>query len=608
MKFNVPCRSRKGFVAVFWAAVVVVVVPKCLGDSPVWTCVSTKTSSKTSSSFCKDVLVPQPGVCTDDGTFDDNQRTEHYYEKQRGQCKTAKSRKETCPNSPSHCRDDVFNKSTFCGGHNQRCVPGPNDSCLPFCYADCYPCNSKSDCDMLVSFGVAAPPSAPCFSLEGRSIPPHVVQKWKSAEGDAPPRLNDVLESIDAAAAAALHTQYPSGQAKCDYHVLHSDFFDYEQIWHSGQLLGGLLAYGEFRQSALHISAAKNAGEWWASQSIKVGPTAGIVASVDTREGGHGCITDACGPTEDLTDVSDGSTPLFQLTNYTNNNHYADAASRSALWQLENMPVQGVPGLYFNVVNMTTGKPLKNSSSETLDDVSRSNIEGSLFRDACLHLNATGDTTNSARLCKAFLEQADYSIKRQHPVTGLWMMWTPNDPSTNRFHPRFNVWYALSLLEAADLVGTDVERKENFVHGALLTARTMAKAQQKSGTIYYWNIIDDKTGSSVPVPNAACGSSVALSMKLWLRLYYDFGYKAEFSVPIVRAASWLLANQYDKHHADPNLAGAYFELGFRKLAKWDSHHELDVVQRDLATNIGIQALVDLLERCNVRFDGDICPV
>ena len=169
-----------------------------------WTCVSTKTSSKTSSSFCKDVLVPQPGVCTDDGTFDDNQRTEHYYEKQRGQCKTAKSRKETCPNSPSHCRDDVFNKSTFCGGHNQRCVPGPNDSCLPFCYADCYPCNSKSDCDMLVSFGVAAPPSAPCFSLEGRSIPPHVVQKWKSAEGDAPPRLNDVLESIDAAAAAAL--------------------------------------------------------------------------------------------------------------------------------------------------------------------------------------------------------------------------------------------------------------------------------------------------------------------------------------------------------------------------------------------------------------------
>ena len=613
MKLNAPSINKMGSVAMLRLAVVVVVAafldPKCLGDTPVWTCVSTNTSSKRSSSFCKDVEVPQPGVCTDDGVFHDNQRTEHSYKKQRDQCKTAKGRNETCPHSPSHCRGDVFNKSTFCGGHSQRCVAGDHRfSCLPFCYADCYPCNSKSDCDMLVSFGVAAPPSAPCFSLGGRSIPPHVVQKWTSAGGETPPRLNDVIESIDVAAAAALRTQYPSGQAKCDYHVLHSEFFDYEQIWHTGQLVGALLAYGEFRQSDKHISAAKTAGIWWASQSIKVGPTAGIIASVDTREGGHGCITDACGPTEDLTDVSDGSTPLFQLTNYTNNSYYADAASRSALWQLENMPVQGIPGLYFNVVNMTTGKPLKNSSSGTLDEVSRSNIEGSLFRDACLHLNATEDTKNSARLCKAFLEQADYTIQRQHPVTGLWMMWTPNDPSTNRFHPRFNVWYALSLLEAADLVGTDVERKKKFIHGALLTARTMAKAQQKSGTIYYWNIIDDTTGSSVPIPNAACGSSVALSMKLWLRLYYDFGYEAEFSVPIVRATSWLLANQYNKHHADPNLAGAYFELGFRKLAKWDSYHELDVVQRDLATNIGIQSLVDLLQRCAVRFDGAICPV
>ena len=151
-------------------------------------------------------------------------------------------------------------------------------------------------------------------------------------------------------------------------------------------------------------------------------------------------------------------------------------------------------------------------------------------------------------------------------------------------------------------------RKAKYVHGALLTARTMGKAQQSSGTIYYWNVIDDKTGSSVPVRNAACGSSVALSLKLWLRLYFDFGYESEFSKNIVRATLWLLANQYDKHHADPNLAGAYFELGFRKLARWDSMHELDVVQRDLATNIGLQALVELIERCRLRYVSGICPV
>jgi hypothetical protein len=582
----------------------------CQADG-VWTCVSTNTSSKTSSSFCKDVFVPQPGVCSDDGTFDDNQRTKHYYEKQRNQCNSARSRKEVCPNSPAHCRDDVLNKSTFCGGFDQKCVPGgKTKSCLPFCYADCYPCNSKTDCDMLVSFGVAAPPGAACYSLEGRSIPPRVFQKWKfRASASPPPRMDDVMGSIDAAAASALRTQYSSGQAKCDYHVLHSEYFDYEQIWHTGQLVGALLAYGKFRKSDAHISAAKFAGEWWASQSIQSGPTAGIVASVDTREGGHGCITDACGTTEDLTDVSDGSSPLFQLSGYTNNMYYADTAAKSAMWQLENMPVQGIPGLYFNVVNMTSGKPVRNrSSSETLDDVSRSNIEGSLFRDACLHFNSTGDTKSSKKLCKAFLEQADYSIKRQHPVTGLWMMWTPNDQSTQRFHPRFNVWYALSLLDAADLVKTDLEKKTKYIHGAVLTARTMVKAQQKSGTIYYWNIINEKNGSSVPIRNAACGSSVALSMTLWTRLYFDFGFTEEFAVPIVRATSWLLANQYNKDHSDINLAGAYFELGFRKLAKWDSYHELDVVQRDLATNIGIQALVDLLERCRDGFAPDICPV
>jgi rhamnogalacturonyl hydrolase YesR len=579
------------------------------GDS-VWSCVSTKTAVNTSSSFCRNVAIPQPGVCSDDGSFDDNQRSEHYYQKQRDQCQTLQKRQETCPNAPERCRDDVFNKSTFCGGHDQQCNPGRGrNTCLPFCYADCYPCNSKSDCDMLVSFGVSAAPDAPCFSLEGRSIPPSTFRKWKvRALKTGPPHLAAVLKSIDAAATSATRTQYPSGQAKCDYHLLHSEFYDYEQIWHTGQLCGGLLAYGRLQEDEAYIALARTAGDWWVSQAISAGPAAGIVASVDTREGGHGCITDACGPTEDLTDVSDGSKPLFELTQYTNDTRYADAASNSALWQLENMQVPGIPGLFFNVVNMSTGKPLQNSSTTTLDDVSRSNIEGSLFRDACFHLKATGRKEAGLKLCSAFLQQADYSIQRQDPVTGLWMMWTPNDASTNRFHPRFNVWYALSLLEAADLVSTDVIRKAKYVHGALLTARTMGKAQQSSGTIYYWNVIDDKTGSSVPIRNAACGSSVALSLKLWLRLYFDFGYESEFSEHIVRATLWLLANQYDKHHADPNLAGAYFELGFRKLARWDSMHELDVVQRDLATNIGLQALVELVERCRERFVSGICPV
>ena len=65
----------------------------------------------------------------------------------------------------------------------------------------------------------------------------------------------------------------------------------------------------------------------------------------------------------------------------------------------KNMFVPGLDGMYYNVVNMTTGRHVttptmtmavarqssSSSSMGSIDLIARSNIEGSLFLDACRH-------------------------------------------------------------------------------------------------------------------------------------------------------------------------------------------------------------------------------
>ena len=409
-----------------------------------------------------------------------------------------------------------------------------------------------------------------------------------------PPTRSSVLHSIQSATAAALQNQYPSGQAKCDYHLLHGHWYDYEQIWHTGQLASGLMAaHKVLPTSFLNSSrtpsltkAAILAGEWWISQASTSPPTFGLIQSIDTIEQGHGCITDACGPTEDLTDITDGSHSMFQLSALTMDPKYANAASVSASWQLNHMQTS-TPGLYWNVINTSTGQVIPSSGT-------RSNIEGSIFLDACLH-------TKNHSFCAAFLDQADYTVAQQN--NGVWMQWPPNDNTTGRFHPRFNTWYALALLDAANhTAATDVKRSDVYVAAAMKTAKVMQAAQQHSGTIYYWNTFNS-TNSSIVIPekNAVCGSAVSVALQLWLRLF-QLGYH-DFDRNIVASVQWLIMNQYTSTHPDVNLAGSFLELGFRKLVHWTNGaavHELDVVQRDLATNTGLQGMSEYLDMCQNR--------
>ena len=71
----------------------------------------------------------------------------------------------------------------------------------------------------------------------------------------------------------------------------------------------------------------------------------------------------------------------------------------------------------------------------------------------------------------------------------------------------------------------------------------------------------------------------------------------DFTENIVRAVRWLLSNQFSAAHPDRSLAGSFFELGFRKIAHWASDNELDVVQRNIATTIGMHGLTDYVNVC-----------
>ena len=60
--------------------------------------------------------------------------------------------------------DRTLTKDQYCGGTAQACKK--DGDCLSFCYADCYPCNDKSDCDTLVAFGLVADEGdTACFSI-----------------------------------------------------------------------------------------------------------------------------------------------------------------------------------------------------------------------------------------------------------------------------------------------------------------------------------------------------------------------------------------------------------------------------------------------------------
>lgn len=353
------------------------------------------------------------------------------------------------------------------------------------------------------------------------------------------------------------------GISRCDYNIPEGKWYEYEPPWHTGQAIYALLDAYRVSGEQSYLDKAIKAGNWWVTLEIKDHPK--LKGMVHSAHGDH------AGETIVFATMSDGSAGMYKLFNVTGDKRYADVPTVAGDWMLRNMCVLE-EGVCYDNVDPESGEVMKEYSpfwpdkeNQDLYDVARPNNEGSLFLDMYRY---TGDEEYKA----AFITLSNSLVDLQGPE-GLWMDFMPNDKESGSVHPRFNLWYAESLIDAYELTGD-----KRYLDAATKTAKIFAKFQDGAGTIYYKNFVDGTRDRS-----SVCGSSVAFSGILWLRLR-DHGVEG-FDEDIELSLEWILKNRYAKNHPDPNLGGAVINTRLRH-----KKGKLWITQRDVGTTFGVRFL------------------
>ncbi len=358
------------------------------------------------------------------------------------------------------------------------------------------------------------------------------------------------------------------GMSRGDYSILEGRWREYEPPWHTGQAVFALVRAYEITEERRFLEAARRGGDWWVGLEIKDHPVlAGMVRAI------HGAGID----TIMFATVSDGTAGLFRLYDTTGDERYAQVPTRAGEWMLNHMWEPG-SRMFYDAVDPQTGAVLTKASpfwpdkpEQTLNDVARPNNEGSLFKDMYEY---TGD----ARFRQMFLTLCDTLVRTQGSE-GLWMDFTPNDKRDGTIHPRFNIWYAESLID-----GFEMTRDDRYLQSALKTARFYARFQDPDGAFHYGMSLDgsrDRLSTS--------GSTTAFAGILWLRLArHNTG--GEFAPNVQRSVRWLLSNRYPSTHPDATLAGAVHEV--RTSVK---ERRVRVIQRDISDAFTVRFLADYYE-------------
>jgi rhamnogalacturonyl hydrolase YesR len=360
-----------------------------------------------------------------------------------------------------------------------------------------------------------------------------------------------------------------SGKSRCDYELLQGKWHDYEPPWHTGQIIFALVEAYRLTGEETYLKAAKRAGDWWVGLRIKDHPVLNGMVRAIHGDGINNIV---------FATVSDGTAGLFRLYEATGERKYAEVPTSAGKWMLAHMYEPG-RRMFYDCVDPATGSVLKERSpfwpdkqTQTFYDVARPNNEGSLFKDMY-------QFTKDEQYRRIFLELCE-SLLATQDTNGLWMDFVPNDKRDGSFHPRFNLWYAESLLEGFELV-----KDPRYLEAARRTARTFARFQQKDGTIYYTNYLDGSSNK-----NSICGSAVAFAGIVWLRLL-QHGAGEEFRPNIERSLAWLLRNRYAPDHPDRNLARAILETRVRT-----KRSGIWMTQRDIATSFGVRFLCDYMNK------------
>lgn len=379
-----------------------------------------------------------------------------------------------------------------------------------------------------------------------------------------------VLEQIKALANYSCSTLLDrKGESKCDYNITLGKWSPYEPAWHTGQIINALVKTYQLTGDKKYLAYAKKAGDWWCSLQIHDNPRLkGLVMAV------HGAYV---GDYIIFSTISDGTPGLFRLYNVTHEKKYGQIPTDAGVWLLKNMylPKQG---MFYDAINAKTGEVMKKSSpfwpgkeKQTLDNVARPNNEGSLFLDMYRY-------TGEEKYRNVFLDICNSLVEKEGPQ-GLWMQFSPNNLADSSFHPRFNLWYAESLLN-----GYGLTHDRKYLDAAKKTLLMYQKAQQKDGTIYYKNYLNGTFDN-----NSIAGSAVAFAGLLWIRMV-KYGAGDEFKPNIEKSYRWISRNHFAYHNPDKNLRGAVIDLEMK-----NTHGKLSIIQRDLGTTFALRFLIDYYE-------------
>ncbi|MDH3651946.1 MAG: glycoside hydrolase family 127 protein [Saprospiraceae bacterium] len=374
-----------------------------------------------------------------------------------------------------------------------------------------------------------------------------------------------VLEAIRTGATyAAEKLLDETGKSRCDYNMTEGRWHPYEEPWHTGQVINALLAAYEVTQYPGHLSAAQRAGDWWVTlEIVDHSQLTGMVRAIHGDDAGEVIV---------FATVTDGTPGLFRLWKVTGEKKYAEVPTRAGAWMLENM-CDLEEGICYDNVDPVTGKVYKESSpfhadknDVSLFDVSRPNTEGSLFLDMYRFNGEKKYLDAFLSLCNSLVEKQD-----EH---GLWMRFMPNHPAQNAFHPRFNLWYAESLINAFEETGN-----QKYLVAAKKTVDRYLAAQRGDGTIFYKNYLNGEAD-----PGSICGSAVAFTGLLMMRLGEN-GVQDDYTDRINLCARWLIRNQFQADHPDPNLAGAFLNI-----RKRNRKGKIWLVNRDVGTSFALRFL------------------
>lgn len=87
------------------------------------------------------------------------------------------------------------------------------------------------------------------------------------------PGKTEILEAIEGCTTYATNVLLDeSGKSRCDYNMVQGKWYPYEEPWHTGQIILGLLDAYEITKSPQALAAARKAGDWWIGLEIKDNP------------------------------------------------------------------------------------------------------------------------------------------------------------------------------------------------------------------------------------------------------------------------------------------------------------------------------------------------